>query len=359
MDRILSESVQRRMREPSHPTAEQLSFEQPGERLFGFSLHPLPAPSDTLRCGACGRVRSLPLHPLPSLNKQHENRATMDRTEIAVRDMLSAIEGQLYDIGVLSSRGMLPGLDAIRASAVLERLPLLKYRNARGSHIYIRPSGEHRYTVLDDLDQTKLARLSADGFEPCAVVETSTGNFQAWLKHVSTLPKLLGTFAAQTLAARYGADPSAADWRRFGRLPGFTNCKPKYKRDDGLFPFVRLHTYSGQQFSKASAFFEEITAAYEAREREREQRHAEVARSPRRGPRSLPSLERFRTSTKFADRPAAADIAFCVAAYACGMDEARMAQALEDDYLSRDPSPSKRAAYIRRTMTKARDWAAR
>jgi hypothetical protein len=28
---------------------------------------------------------------------------------------------------------------------------------------------------------------------------------------------------------------------------------------------------------------------------------------------------------------------------------------LEDDYLSRDPSTSKRAAYIRRTMEKARD----
>ena len=50
--------------------------------------------------------------------------------------------------------------------------------------------------------------------------------------------KLLGTFAAQTLAARYDAGPSAADWRRFGRLPGFTNCKPKYRKLDGLFPFV-------------------------------------------------------------------------------------------------------------------------
>ena len=34
-------------------------------------------------------------------------------------------------------------------------------------------------------------------------------------------------------------------------------------------------------------------------------------------------------------------------------------RALEDDHLSRDPSPSKRASYIRRTMTKARDWADR
>ena len=83
------------------------------------------------------------------------------------------------------------------------------------------------FTVLDDLDEAAIARLSEDGFTPCAVVETSVGNFQAWLKHSAVLPKLVGTFAAQTLASRYNADPSAADWRRFGRLAGFTNCKPK------------------------------------------------------------------------------------------------------------------------------------
>ena len=104
---------------------------------------------------------------------------------------------------------------------------------------------------------------------------------------------------------------------------------------------------------------QEITAAYEVREREREQRRAERILSPRRGPRLLPSLERFRTSAKYTDRPAAADIAFCVAAYGCGMEEAAIEQALTDDYLSRNPSPSTRAAYIRRTMAKARDWVAR
>src|SRR3982074_3477177 len=88
---------------------------------------------------------------------------------------------------------MLPGLDSVSAAAVLERLPLLQYRNAHGSHIYIRPSGEHRFTTLDDLNETSLARLAADGLNPCAVVETSAGNFQAWLKHPRTFPKLLGT----------------------------------------------------------------------------------------------------------------------------------------------------------------------
>jgi hypothetical protein len=103
--------------------------------------------------------------------------------------MLTAVEAPLYDIGVLSDRGMLPGLDGIPAAAVLDRLSLLKYRNARGSHIYMRPSGEHRFTVLDDLKEASLARLSDDGYNPCAVVETSTGNFQAWLKHPAAFPK--------------------------------------------------------------------------------------------------------------------------------------------------------------------------
>jgi hypothetical protein len=284
----------------------------------------------------------------------------MDKTESAVRNMLTAIEAPLYDVGVLSDRGMLPGLDGIPAAAVLDRLAPLKYRNAHGSHIYIRPSGEHRFTAPDDLHESSLARLSADGFTPCAVVETSAGNFQAWLKHPRVFAKLLSTFAAQILAARYDADPSAADWRRFGRLPGFTNSKPKYRKLTGLFPFVRLHSHSGQQYLMGEAFEQEITQLYEAREKEREARRSQSSLSPQRGPRlSNLSLERFRTSCKYQDRPAAADIAFCVAAYANGMTEDRIERALDDDYLSRDPSTSKRAAYIRRTMEKARRWAER
>jgi hypothetical protein len=63
--------------------------------------------------------------------------------------------------------------------------------------------------------------------------------------------------------------------------------------------------------------------------------------------------------SKYADRPAAADIAFCVAAFANGMIDDLIKRALEDDYLSRDPRSSRRAANIRRTMAKARDWAVR
>jgi len=59
-------------------------------------------------------------------------------TESTVCNMLTAIEAPLYDIGVLSERGMLPGLDGMLAAAVPDRLSLLKHRQAHGSHIYIR-----------------------------------------------------------------------------------------------------------------------------------------------------------------------------------------------------------------------------
>ena len=143
------------------------------------------------------------------------------------------------------------------------------------------------------------------------------------------------------------------------RLSGFSNCKPKSKRSNGLFPFVQLKSCAGEQYPMAQSFVEEITKLYQAREQEREARRLQASLFSRRGPRSELSLERFRTPCNYQDRPAASDIAFCVAAYASGMDEAQIERALEDDYLFRDPSPSKRAAYIRRTMTKARDWASR
>src|SRR5258708_10459684 len=105
----------------------------------------------------------------------------------------------------------------------------------------------------------------------------------------------------------------------------------------------------------AEAFEQEITRLYEAREQEREAKRLQSSLSPRRGPRvSNLSLERFRSSTRYLDRPAAADIAFCVAAFANGMTEDRIGSTLEDDYLSRDPSSSKRASHIRRPHEQCR-----
>ena len=63
------------------------------------------------------------------------------------------------------------------------------------------------------------------GFGPAAIVETSPGNYPAWLKHPERLSKEVSTAAARALAEKFGGDRGAADWRHFGRLSGFTNRK--------------------------------------------------------------------------------------------------------------------------------------
>ncbi len=153
----------------------------------------------------------------------------MNRTEGTIRKLLAALPATGYDLGILNDRGM-DRLEAVPESRIIRMLPYLKYRNANGAHIYIRPTGESPYTLLDDLTAGALDRLVPEGYAPAAVVETSPGSFQAWLRHAQPLPKELGTLAAKTLAERFGADPSAADWRRFGRAPGFTNRKPQYRK---------------------------------------------------------------------------------------------------------------------------------
>ena len=287
----------------------------------------------------------------------------MDRTRNAVERMLAALDAPAYDFGILSERGMLPGLSNLTATGVFSRLPLLKAHNARGAHIYVRPTGEHRYTVLDDLNSDSVDRLAGDGLEPCAVVETSLGNFQAWLKHDDVYPAPLSTFIAQNLAKRYQADPNAADWRRFGRLPGFTNCKLKYRKSDGLYPYVLLRSATGVQYRQAAYLRLKMTKLYQLEVQEREarpvQHQARLVTASGQPAYSCLSLERFRNAPKFHDRPAAADLAFCVAALSLRMPDDVIATTLDSQYLSRAPNPSRKAAYIQRTMAKARSWAHR
>ncbi len=169
----------------------------------------------------------------------------MDRTEATIRKLLAALPAPGYDLGILTDAGM-HRLESVPALRLLQMLPYLKYRNANGAHIYTRPTGESPYTLLDDLTPATLAQLAAEGYGPAAVVETSPGSFQAWLRHSQPLPKELGTPAAKTLAAQFGADRSAADWRRFGRAPGFTNRKQQHRNVQGLYPFARLISHTGR-----------------------------------------------------------------------------------------------------------------
>jgi hypothetical protein len=125
----------------------------------------------------------------------------------------------------------------------------------------------------------------------------------------------------------------------FRTAPRLHQLEAEAQESDGFFPFVRLRSNTGEVYPKADSSMAEITALHEQRQREREVRRQSTVLSPRRGPRfSSLSFEQFRTSLSN------------------GVDQDRIERALEVGYLSRDPSPSRRAAYIRRKLTKARTW---
>ena len=138
------------------------------------------------------------------------------------------------------------------------------------------------------------------------------------------------------------------------RVAGFSTWKE-------LGPFVLLRGCSGKPFTQAVAFGLEITSQFQLQQDQNrrviERRAEEQKRFPHTGARySNLSVERFRALPKYHDRPAAADMAFCISALSLEMPEDTIMRALEDDYLSRDPNPSRRTSYIRRTLSKARSW---
>ncbi|MGA2048656.1 MAG: DNA-primase RepB domain-containing protein [Terracidiphilus sp.] len=165
----------------------------------------------------------------------------------AVQLQLQAMGASRYELGVRvpadksedgKSRMILR--NNLTNGEVFEKLDWLGAENAKGHHIYIRPSGMSQLTLIDDLTRNSMKRLIDTKYTPACVVETSPGNFQAWLKHAWTLTAQEGTVVAKILAERFGGDPNSADWRHFGRLAGFTNPKPQYRLPNGLFPYSQL-----------------------------------------------------------------------------------------------------------------------
>jgi RepB DNA-primase from phage plasmid len=176
-------------------------------------------------------------------------------------DQLEALGAECFDIGVKRVDGTMVLREGWGAKQVLKSLLWLRRENLNRGHIYVRPAGAHGLSLVDDLKADTVVRMKVDGFAPAAVVETSPGNFQAWLKHGEVLDEVASTRAAKLLAERYGGDPGSADWRHFGRLAGFTNPKPSRRLASGLAPFARLLEASGQVYRQAPVFIAKVRAA--------------------------------------------------------------------------------------------------
>ncbi len=174
----------------------------------------------------------------------------------AIRRQLAAMPHDLYLVRLIhhATRRAFPGERLWTAAQLTSAATIrfLRLRNCQGCDIYIHPYAEDRNAgyILLDLDAaqpTVLETLRADGLEPCVVLQTSPGHWQAWL-HLSLCPlePALATTVARHLARTYGGDLASADWRRLGRLAGFTNQKPARRTLRGYPPWVTiLHARAG------------------------------------------------------------------------------------------------------------------
>ena len=79
----------------------------------------------------------------------------LTRTQEAVGKQIAAMKSALYEVGLYrpavtdDQPEMLPR--TWDASTLLKSIPWLRWQNSQGRNIYIRPAGEHQFSLVDDL----------------------------------------------------------------------------------------------------------------------------------------------------------------------------------------------------------------
>jgi hypothetical protein len=177
-----------------------------------------------------------------------------DRTGRAVTRQLEAMGCEQYEVGILERRTGKIMNRTWSGEEIQERLAWLKRMNARGNDVYIRPArGDRASLVLvDDLDRRRLDQMARDGATAAVVVETSPGNFQAWVRLPDRTAEAVHREVARELAHRYEGDPASAAALHYGRLAGFTNQKEQYRGAGGLQPWALLREAGGREARAAT-----------------------------------------------------------------------------------------------------------
>jgi hypothetical protein len=234
---------------------------------------------------------------------------------------------------------------------LLRSVPWLRLQNRDSWHIYIRPEGEHELSLVDDLTSEAVSAMKLGGFDPAVLVQTSPGNYQAWLRHGERLEREVSTAAARALAEKFGGDKGAADWRHFGRLGGFSNRKASYQDVmTGLYPFVRVIEAEGRVYPAAGVFVAEIRQQAERRNQERA-RFGLSGIGADSG--SLRTIEAFRADARYGGDGNRIDLAWAIHALSHGANEDEVAAAIRSRDLSKKGTQRRQDEYVERTLRQA------
>jgi hypothetical protein len=276
----------------------------------------------------------------------------------AVQQQVAAMGLELFEVGLYKAdagateASMIPRV--WDAKTILKSVPWLRHQNRAGRNIYIRPKGEHDLSLVDDLTKDALLSMKETGFNPALIVETSPGNYQAWLKHDEQLSKEVSTVAARALAEKFGSDRRAADWRHFGRLAGFTNRKAKYvDASTGLYPFVRLIEAGGGVYPEAERFLAGVKDEVERQRAERRRLREQIAKMAPVLPNDLKTIDRFRADARYGGDGNRIDLAYAVYAFSHGASATEVAAVIRSRDLSHKGNERRQNDYVERTVKKA------
>jgi hypothetical protein len=268
-----------------------------------------------------------------------------------VQDHAKALHSDLFEVGVFDAVAHKMALRTWDLDSLLQSEKWLRYQNANGKDIYIRPAGEHAMSLVDDLTPQSVAKMREDGVIPAALVQTSPGNFQAWVYHGQVLPKDVSTQIARDLASAYGGDLKAADWRHFGRLAGFTNRKPKHLQPNGHQPFCRLLWATGQSYDRAGAYITRAETAVAEQQKALLAQRREILQAPVRGPAK--TIDAFRNDPRYEGDAHRSDYAYSLYALSHGVPEHQVASAIAGRDLGKKGNPVQQQRYVEGTIKKA------
>jgi hypothetical protein len=252
-----------------------------------------------------------------------------------------------FEVGVFDPNSEQMILRTWDRDMVLKSIAWLRYENLNGRNIYIRPAGEHH------LKGTAIQKMKRQGFVPAVLVETSPGNFQAWLNHGKQLERSLSTAVAKSLATEFRGDLGSADWRHFGRLAGFTNRKERYRQPDGDFPYVRLREASGSTYAKAAGFVADVEAKIRNEIAEAERKRKLFLKRARPTREHLKDIDDFRSDPRYGGAHSRSDLAYAVYSLDHDIPESQVRLRIASQALSYLGSPARQQDYIERIVRKA------
>nr|WP_229261725.1 DNA-primase RepB domain-containing protein [Duganella margarita] len=185
--------------------------------------------------------------------------AVGDRSAKAVQRQVTAISIDRFVLTLVNSKTGVQEERHWHKEEVLKSVAWLKRMNARGYDIRIRPDGEHGLALLGGLNKADVRVLHERGFAPAAVVEITTGQYEAWVKlSQKPLAEPVRDQAAQGLVRGLGIYSAAKTISLVeGRLAGFT--KQDVQRTSGRHPFVLLAEAEGRLAPAAPAYLAKFT----------------------------------------------------------------------------------------------------